>query len=374
MKIKIINVVGARPNFMKIPSIMEEMEKHPDRLEPVLVHTGQHYDKSMSKVFFEDLQIPEPDINLEIGSGSHAEQTAGIMLKFEKILLTEKPDLVLVLGDVNSTLACSVTASKLSVPVAHVEAGLRSFDRTMPEEINRIVTDVLSDYLFTTCEDANENLRREGISEKKIFFVGNVMIDTLLKHRAKARRSNVLERLSLNGRPYILITLHRPSNVDSREIFFEITEALKYLAEKIPVIFPVHPRTKKQILGFGLEDTYRTFSEGMKMPDKGVWLTEPFGYLDFLNLIDNAKVVLTDSGGIQEETTVLRVPCITIRDNTERPITITEGTNVLVGTDIKRIIDEGIKALNISGKSGRIPKLWDGKAGERIVKILLENL
>lgn len=372
-RLKIINVVGARPNFVKIASIMEEMRRRSERLKPILVHTGQHYDESMSKIFFEDLSIPRPDIDLGVGSGGHAEQIANIMLRFEKILLEKQPDLILVVGDVNSTLSCSLTASKLCIPIAHVEAGLRSFDRTMPEEINRIVTDAISDYLFTTCEDANTNLKKEGIDEGKIFFVGNVMIDTLLKHRNKARQSKILEKMSLKEKPYMLITLHRPSNVDSKEIFLRIAEALRTIAGKIPIVFPVHPRTRKQIARFGINDMFNFFVEGMRIPDNGVWLTDPFGYLEFLNIMDNAKAVLTDSGGIQEETTILGVPCITIRENTERPITITEGTNVLVGTDTQRIIDEGLKSLNGRGKLGRIPKLWDGKAGARIVEILVEN-
>ncbi|MFQ5900059.1 MAG: non-hydrolyzing UDP-N-acetylglucosamine 2-epimerase [Thermodesulfobacteriota bacterium] len=373
MKFKIINVAGARPNFMKIAPIVAEMDKYPEGIEHLLVHTGQHYDKVMSRSFFEDLEIPRPDIDLGVGSGTHAEQTALVMTRFEKVLLGERPDLVLVVGDVNSTLACSVTAAKLCIPVAHVEAGLRSFDRAMPEEINRIVTDSISDYLFTTCEDADENLKKEGVSEEKIFFVGNVMIDTLLKHREKAKSSRILEELDLNGRPYILLTLHRPSNVDDRKTFLRIVEALKILSRDCPVIFPAHPRTRKQIELFNLREEFQDINS--QVPYDGICLMEPVGYLDFLYLMDKASLILTDSGGIQEESTILSVPCLTIRENTERPITIKKGTNILVGTDPGKIIDEGLTALlNGSDVSGMIPELWDGKASERVVSILQEVL
>lgn len=357
---------------MKIAPIVAEMSDNPESITHLLVHTGQHYDEVMSKAFFEDLEIPRPDIDLEVGSGTHAEQTALIMTRFEKVLLERRPDLVLVVGDVNSTLACSVTASKLCIPVAHVEAGLRSFDRTMPEEINRIVTDSISDFLFTTCEDANENLQNEGISEEKIFFVGNVMIDTLLNHIKEAKSSMMLEKLGLNDRPYILLTLHRPSNVDNRETFTRILEALKVLSRDVPVLFPAHPRTLKQIELFKLREEFQDI--GSNAPSDGICLMEPVGYLDFLQLMDNAKLILTDSGGIQEETTILDIPCLTIRENTERPVTVKKGTNILVGTDSKKIIDEGFNALNGSGKAGRIPHFWDGKASKRIVSILMERL
>ncbi len=351
---------------MKIAPIMEVMKRQPD-LQPLLVHTGQHYDDRMSKVFFDDLEIPRPDINLEIGSGSHAGQTAGIMLAFEKLCLKERPDLVLVVGDVNSTLACSVVASKLCIPVAHVEAGLRSRDRTMPEEVNRLVTDTLSDYLFTTCRDADENLKKEGVSEEKIFFVGNVMIDTLLKHVEKAGQSDIHQRLNLmkNGSPmpYAAMTLHRPSNVDDRETLKGILDAVEEIQHGLPVVFPIHPRTHKQIQTFGFEGRVR----GMK----GLILNEPLGYLDFLALVSRSKMALTDSGGLQEETTVLGVPCITIRENTERPITILEGTNTLVGTDREKILAAADEIVRTGGKAGRVPELWDGKAAERIVERLL---
>ena len=363
---KIFNIVGARPNFMKIAPIVEVMKLQSD-LQPVLVHTGQHYDAKMSKVFFDDLEIPRPDINLEIGSGTHAEQTAGIMPVFEKLCLQEKPDLVLVVGDVNSTLACSVVASKLCIPVAHVEAGLRSGDRTMPEEINRLVTDTLADYLFTTCRDADENLKKEGVSEEKIFFVGNVMIDTLLKHVEKAGQSDIHKRLDLmkNGRaiPYAAMTLHRPSNVDDRKVLEGILDAVEEIQNRIPIVFPIHPRTYKQIQTFGFESRVK----GMK----GLILNDPLGYLDFLALVSRSKMALTDSGGLQEETTVLGVPCITIRENTERPITIQEGTNTLVGTDKGKILAAADEIVQTGGKAGRIPELWDGKAAERIVERLM---
>ncbi|NVL90059.1 MAG: UDP-N-acetylglucosamine 2-epimerase (non-hydrolyzing) [Desulfobacterales bacterium] len=376
-RVKIINVVGARPNFIKIAPIMDEMKKYPEHLEAILVHTGQHYDDAMSKAFFEDLEIPRPAMDLNIGSDSHAQQTAKIMIEFEKVLVEEKPDLVLVVGDVNSTLACSITSAKLLIPVAHVEAGLRSFDRTMPEEINRVVTDSISSYLFTTCEDANENLRREGIPDEKIFFVGNVMIDSLLRHREKARKSEILEKLNLSinsqAKPYALLTLHRPSNVDDGETFKSILEALERISQDIPIIFPAHPRTQKQIDSFGLSDHFKDFTNNeSQITNHGIHLLAPLPYLDFLHLMANAKFVLTDSGGIQEETTVLGVPCLTLRENTERPVTVTEGTNIVVGTEPKRIINEGMSILRGGGKKGKTPRLWDGQAARRIVDILMK--
>jgi len=372
MRQKIINVVGARPNFMKIAPIVAEMNSHRDTIAHLLVHTGQHYDKAMSKSFFDDLEIPRPDIDLEVGSGSHAVQTALVMTKFEEVLLKERPDLILVVGDVNSTLACSVTAAKLCIPVVHVEAGLRSFDRQMPEEINRIVTDALSDYLFTTERGAAENLKREGVAAEKIFFVGNVMIDTLMKHRAKAAHSTIDERVGINGAPYALLTLHRPSNVDNRDTLMDIVSALKAISRDIPIIFPAHPRTRKQIELFGLASEFHELSASL--PKSGIHIMGPVGYLDFLNLMEHSSLLLTDSGGIQEETTILGVPCITMRENTERPVTITDGTNVLVGTDREVIIREALNCLNGKGKKGRIPELWDGRASERIVKVLMERV
>ena len=358
---RVINVVGARPNLVKIASIIEETAKHPE-IEQILLHTGQHYDDNMSKVFFDDLNIPRPDLYLGVGSASHAEQTARIMLAFEQVLLECKPDLVLVVGDVNSTMACAITALKLRTPVAHVEAGLRSFDRTMPEEINRVVTDALSDLLFTTEESANENLQREGIPEEKIFFVGNVMIDTLLKHRKKAMHTGILERLRLKRGKYVVLTLHRPSNVDDREVFLRIIDALDWVQRRIRLVFPAHPRTAKQIHDFGLGSKFEAINN--------LLLLEPLGYLEFLGLMSQAKFVLTDSGGIQEETTILQVPCLTLREQTERPVTVKEGTNIVVGNRTERIIEESKKILEGKAKEGRVPRFWDGKAAKRIVEVI----
>jgi UDP-N-acetylglucosamine 2-epimerase (non-hydrolysing) len=327
-----------------------------------LVHTGQHYDDNMSKVFFEDLDIPQPDIYLGVGSGSHAEQTARVMLAFEPVLLRGRPDVVLVVGDVNSTLACTLVAKKLGVAVAHVEAGLRSFDHSMPEEINRLLTDQMASLLFTTEKSANENLIREGVSEEKIHFVGNVMIDTLLVQKERALEIDVLAKYGLSPQGFGLLTLHRPSNVDKREVLTDILDALEEIQRHVPILFPAHPRSMKQLQEFGLESRLAAMAN--------LRVTEPLGYLAFLNLMANAKMVLTDSGGIQEETTILGVPCLTIRENTERPVTVTEGTNTVVGSDPQRIIDECSIILRDGGKRGRIPELWDGKAARRIVGIL----
>lgn len=351
---KIINVVGARPNFMKIAPIMKAMKPY-RKIKPLLVHTGQHYDANMSDAFFKDLELPKPDIYLEVGSGTHAAQTARVMERFEKVLFKEKPDLVLVVGDVNSTLACSLTASKLNIKVAHVEAGLRSFDRRMPEEINRVLTDYMSDFLFTTCEDANKNLAREGIKSDKVFLVGDVMVDTLLYYTKELRKCS-----SFIKKEYAIVTLHRPSNVDDKDTFEHISKALNVIAKAIPIIFPVHPRTRGQIKRFGFEKYY----------SKNITLLEPLGYLDFIKLYPKAKMVLTDSGGIQEETTVLDIPCLTIRENTERPVTIKEGTNILVGTDQKKIVEEAKKILHGKRKRRKTLKYWDGKSAERIVAVL----
>ena len=359
----ILNVVGARPNLMKIAPLIEEMNRYPD-ITWSLLHTGQHYDDRMSRIFFTDLGLPEPDIYLGVGSGSHAEQTARVMLAFEKVLLDRKPDLVIVVGDVNSTMACAITAAKLWISVAHVEAGLRSFDRRMPEEINRIVTDALSDLLFTTCRDANENLIREGIPPSKIFFVGNVMIDTLIKYRDWAAALNTPSRFGLQPGQYALLTLHRPSNVDQPQVFSGILDALTVIQREIPILFPAHPRTVKRIAEF-------SFRERLKAAPN-LMVIEPLGYLEFLDLMMHARLVLTDSGGIQEETTILGVPCLTLRENTERPVTVREGTNVLVGTDPERIVDEVRRVLPTGGKRGHVPELWDGHAAERIVKIIRE--
>jgi len=361
MKQRILNIVGARPNFMKIAPLMAEYRKDPDHFDPVLVHTGQHYDANMSQLFFEQLGLPQPDVYLGVGSGSHAEQTAKVMVELEKLMMRDRPDLVVVVGDVNSTLAGALVAAKLGVPVAHVEAGLRSGDRTMPEEINRLVTDVLSDYLFITSEDARENLRREGIADEKIHFVGNVMIDTLLQLRDASQQSDIRQRLGVTG-DYGFVTLHRPANVDVRETLAEIFSALDVVQKELVLVFPAHPRTQARLKEFGYWDEIRRWPN--------LKLIEPVGYLDSLCLMANAKVVLTDSGGVQEETTVLGTPCLTIRANTERPVTVTEGTNTMVGAHHGRIVEEARRAIRGHGKRGRVPKFWDGRAAERIVACL----
>ena len=366
---KIILVAGARPNFMKIAPLIRAIDKHnasPGRkpIEPILVHTGQHYDYEMSKVFFDDLELPEPDIYLGVGSGTHAEQTGKVIIGFEEVLFQGKPDLVIVVGDVNSTLAGALAAVKLHIPVAHVEAGLRSYDRNMPEEINRLLTDAISDYLFTPSPDADENLRKEGIPEAKIFLVGDIMVDSLLYNREKAEQSQILSQLGLRQRGYALLTLHRPSNVDEKESLLRIIQALRELSQRLPIIFPIHPRTEKNIQNFGLTEFIK---------DKGIHFIKPLGYLDFLNLEINAKLVMTDSGGIQEETMVLNVPCLTLRNTTERPITITQGTNTLVGNSTDRIIEEAFSILDGKSKEGNCPELWDGKTAERIVNIFAEE-
>lgn len=361
---KIVLVAGARPNFMKIAPLMEEMEKHRE-IDAYLIHTGQHYDETMSKHFFEDLGMPEPDINLGVGSGLHGEQTAKVMIDFEKVVLREAPELVIVVGDVNSTLACALVASKLNIKLAHVEAGLRSYDRGMPEEINRVLTDQISDYLFTTSNDAVQNLLKEGISEKKIFFVGNVMIDSLLRLRERAEISMILKRLNLDSDQYAVLTLHRPSNVDIKEVFDEILAALEEIQKEIKIVFPIHPRSKKMIEEFGWEGRVNGL--------KNLVLSEPIGYLDFLKLVSNSKFVMTDSGGIQTETTVLQIPCLTLRDNTEWLITFKEGTNIVVGCKREEIIKEALSIIDGKKVNGRIPELWDGLAAQRIVRILMKD-
>jgi UDP-N-acetylglucosamine 2-epimerase (non-hydrolysing) len=383
---KLISVVGARPNFMKIAPIVDAIFRYNSlaannkRIEHILVHTGQHYDSKMSKLFFDDLKIPKPDINLEVGSASHAEQTAEIMKRFEKVCIHEKPTHILVVGDVNSTIACALVAVKLGIKVIHVEAGLRSFDRTMPEEINRVLTDAISDILFITEESAKINLIREGVPESKINFVGNVMIDTLLAHKERAKESKVLHELKLMEQDHLkgsscpvsygVLTLHRPSNVDDRVLLKGILDAVKELSSIMPVIFPVHPRTSARVHEFGLMDYFIEGNENLK---KGIKLIEPLGYLDFLLLTANAKIILTDSGGIQEEATVLNVPCVTLRENTERPVTVEKGTNIIAGTNKERIILVAKSHLNEAGnkkKRNQNPPLWDGKAADRIVAIL----
>ena len=365
---KVINVVGARPNFMKMAPIIKAMNQHLDEIEHILVHTGQHYDQKMSKSFFDDLGMPKPDIDLGVGSGSHAEQTGQVMVKFEQVCLQEKPDLVIVVGDVNSTMACTITAKKLGIRVAHVEAGLRSGDMDMPEEINRLCTDVLCDYLFTTDTGAGLNLLAEGAADDKIVFVGNVMIDTLLHHKAMAEQLTTGLDMGLEKGAYALLTLHRPSNVDDKKILTGIFEALCKIGEQLPIVFPIHPRTKKMMDKFGLSH-YLVPREG----GRGLIVTEPLGYLEFLHLNMNSKMVLTDSGGLQEETTVLGVPCITLRHNTERPITCEQGTNVLVGNNKQNILNAANAVLDGRVTSGRIPEKWDGKSAERLVEWLIAN-
>lgn len=362
---KIINVVGARPNFMKIAPLMKAYESS-SIISPVLVHTGQHYDEKMSDLFFRQLEIPEPDINLECGGGSHAQQTAAIMTAFEPVLLEHKPDSVLVVGDVNSTIACGLVAVKLGIKLVHVEAGLRSFDRSMPEEINRVVTDSISDLLFCTEQSGVDNLLHEGIAEDKIFLVGNVMIDTLLKNKAKAESSNILNQLNLNSNDFAVLTLHRPSNVDDEIVFGRILDALEIIQKDMPIIFPVHPRTRKNIYSMSLGERVDAMA--------GLRLLDPIGYLDFLKLMSSAKIVLTDSGGIQEETVILGIPCLTLRENTERPITVEIGSNHLVGTDTSKIIHAYRQAVDDRWHEPKMPPLWDGRASERIVKILLDRL
>ena len=362
---KILNIVGARPNFMKIAPIQREMEKN-SALEPLIIHTGQHYDEKMSKLFFDDLELPRPARYLKVGSATHAQQTAKIMVEFEKVVDEEKPDLVLVVGDVNSTAACSMVAAKMGVKIAHVEAGLRSFDRTMPEEINRMVTDTLSDYLFVTEQSGLDNLRKEGVPDEKVFFTGNVMIDSLVYFLDKAKNSNIIDQLSLNGNEYALVTLHRPSNVDVKENFEKLLNAFSEIENDLKIVFPIHPRSRKMLTNFGLDDRISAM--------QNLVLLDPIGYLDFMKLMHDAKLVLTDSGGIQEETTYLGIPCITLRENTERPVTIDVGTNVLVGSDTELVVSEAKKIISGQSKKGQVPDLWDGKAAERIVSIIARNV
>lgn len=349
---------------MKIAPVIEEMRRRADRIESVLVHTGQHYDETMSDSFFEDLAIPRPDINLGIGSASHAEQTARIMIAFEQVLNEQRPDWVVVVGDVNSTMAATLVASKMSVRVAHVEAGLRSRDRTMPEEINRLVTDALADLLLTPSRDADENLLSEGIAPEKIRFVGNVMIDTLFRNLDRAHASKTLDRFGLRSGEFCAMTLHRPSNVDDKSTLTGILDALEAIGQRLPIVFPVHPRTRARLEEFGLMERIEK--------QAALILTEPLGYLDFLQLYSNSRLVLTDSGGIQEETTALGIPCLTLRRNTERPITVTEGTNAIVGNDPETIKREALAALETQTRSGRVPEFWDGQAARRIVDAIEE--
>jgi UDP-N-acetylglucosamine 2-epimerase (non-hydrolysing) len=358
---KILHVVGARPNFMKVAPVMSALARR-NSCTQILVHTGQHYDVNMSDIFFQQLSIPSPDYNLEVGSSSHAIQTAEIMMRFEPVVLEQRPDLVLVYGDVNSTVAAALVCAKLLIPLGHVEAGLRSFDRTMPEEINRIVTDRLADLLFTPSIDGNENLAREGVDPRKIHLVGNVMIDTLVRMLPMANGEEIIQHLALDGRRFVLVTLHRPSNVDDPRQLKEILLALSEISTAAGVVFPLHPRTS-QVLE--------------RMPElnlsQSLQLIDPVGYLEFLGLQRKASLVITDSGGIQEETTYLGIPCLTLRENTERPVTVSVGRNILIGHNMPLMKSEAAKALSGNGKCGSIPPLWDGAASERIADKISDN-
>jgi len=365
---RIVNIVGARPNFVKIAPLIRAMARRP-AFVPTLVHTGQHYDQAMSEQFFQDLEIRPADFNLDVGSGSHAVQTAQVMQRLDPILEAVRPDLVVVVGDVNSTLAAAITAVKRGIPVAHVEAGLRSFDRAMPEEINRILTDAVADFLFVTEESGRVNLLKEGVDPTKIHFVGNVMIDALESSRSRWENSSIFATLGVEpGSAYAVLTLHRPSNVDDPGTLSNFLEALETLARHIPIVFPVHPRVKQQLLRQGYGSVLR--SDSPEPLRKGIAYVDPLGYLDFVALVSRARLVLTDSGGIQEEATVLGVPCLTLRDTTERPVTVTHGTNRLIGNTPGRILDEALRTLAQPPQRRVAPPLWDGHAAERIVEIL----
>lgn len=391
LNLKWILVAGARPNFMKIAPLIKEIERYnaaqggaKQKITPVLVHTGQHYDDGLSKVFFDELNIPKPDINLGVGSGNHGEQTGKIMIAFEKVVIKNKPDLVILVGDVNSTIACALVSAKLNIPVAHVEAGLRSFDRSMPEEINRILTDQISDFLFTPSKDANENLLKEGIPSKKIFFVGNIMVDSLMSILPYIKKSKIFSRLNSIlpqgnfGQEYALLTLHRPSNVDNKKILSRELNCISKISKEIPILFPVHPRTKKQIQTFGLQEKINWLNEEFQLLNRlnknHIYGLPPLGYLDFMALMQSAKMVFTDSGGIQEESTVIGVPCITLRENTERPVTLHQGTNILAGTDPDKIKKAFVYAISKNRIKTKIPELWDGKTAKRIVNVLTNRL
>jgi UDP-N-acetylglucosamine 2-epimerase (non-hydrolysing) len=363
--LKIIVVAGARPNFMKVAPLLHCIARHNQaavngtpQIIPYLVHTGQHYDEKMSHVFFTELGIPAPDVNLEVGSGSHAVQTANIMTRFEPVCEREKPDWVLVVGDVNSTMACALVASKMRIRVAHVEAGLRSFDRNMPEEINRLVTDSIADLLLTPSEDGNENLLREGVPLSRIKLVGNIMIDSLLANLDKVAQSAILSRLKVEKRRFIYVTLHRPSNVDNKESLVSIMGAFAEISRRMPVIFPMHPRTRARLTEFGIE-----------LGNSNITILDPVGYHDSLALTQSARCVVTDSGGLQEESTFFKTPCLTLRPNTERPITVTVGSNRLIkANELFERLDE---VLSGSETLGRVPALWDGKTSERVVQALM---
>lgn len=358
--------------MMKMAPIIAEMRRHPD-LKPILVHTGQHYDYSMSQVFLEQLEMGKPDFNLEVGSGTHHQQTAEIMRKFGQLVEEDSPDLIVVAGDVNSTMACTLVGAKEMIPVAHVESGLRSFDRRMPEEVNRIVTDSLAEMLFTTEESANQNLRKEGIRAEKIFFTGNVMIDSLVRTLEAARRSAIIDQLGLRGRRYVVLTLHRPSNVDDPEKFSETLGAVATIAAEIPVIFPIHPRSAVRARDLKIPNMF-AWTRNAPVAGSGIWTLDPVSYIEFLCLMDGATMVITDSGGIQEETTYLRVPCLTYRDNTERPVTVSAGSNRLAGTDPCNLIREAKAVLSTPRAHNPVPPLWDGHAAERIVAAIRDYL
>lgn len=377
-KLKILSLVGARPNFVKIAPLLREMARRPD-IQSFLLHTGQHYDVAMSRQFFEDLRIPEPDVILKVGSGSHAAQTAEIMKRCEPVFAEQEPDCVVVVGDVNSTFAGAYVARKLGLRVAHVEAGLRSFDRTMPEEINRVLTDAIADYLFVTEPSGVRNLLREGVPRRCIFLVGNVMIDALRSFLPLAQATNTLTTLGLatktkgrgkKTRPYAVLTLHRPSNVDESETLRGLLEVIQDIACRMPVIFPIHPRTAARL---GL-DQFGVRCKALGDGESGLRVIAPLGYLEFVHLVSRARFVMTDSGGIQEETTFLGVPCLTVRENTERPITISQGTNRLVGRDPARLRREAFRLLNGRPRRWRIPRLWDGRAAGRIVDVLVRHI
>ncbi|OFX68947.1 MAG: UDP-N-acetylglucosamine 2-epimerase [Bacteroidetes bacterium GWE2_29_8] len=358
--IKIISVVGARPNFMKIAPLHIALDKYKDKITHLVCHTGQHFDAKMSDVFFNELNLPKPHFHLGVGGGSHAEQTAAIMIKFEEVVLKEKPDMIIVPGDVNSTVACSLVAKKLNIKLAHIESGLRSFDRTMPEEINRLITDVISDYLFVSEESGLVNLRKEGIDESKIHFVGNIIIDSIVNNMHKIDKSDITERLNIEKRNYILVTFHRPANVDDKDKLIEIIEFLNKLSLHKKVVFPIHPRTRNNMIKWNIFDTLSS----------NIIINEPMGYVDFVNLTKNAFLVITDSGGIQEETTFLGVQCITVRENTERPVTVTVGTNQLIGTNLNNVYNAAMLIVNGNIKKGNIPELWDGQTAVRIADFL----
>jgi len=362
---KVLNIVGARPNFMKVAPLHRAFLQHPGVTSKV-IHTGQHYDERMSTIFFDQLELPKPDYYLGVGSGSHAVITAKIMMEFEKIVETEKPDLVLVVGDVNSTLACALVTKKLNIKLAHVEAGLRSGDREMPEELNRIMTDCISDYLFVTEQSGMINLAKENVPDEKVFFVGNVMIDSLCSYQEKAGKLSLLEKLNLAPQGYVLMTMHRPANVDQADKMRTVVEMIEGVCKKMPIVLPLHPRTAKQLEKFSLEERFRNIPN--------LTILEPQGYLEFLNLMINAALIITDSGGVQEESTFLQIPCLTVRDSTERPVTITLGTNILIPElNAALIISEFEKALGRGKLDARIPPLWDGRAAPRIVQHLMDT-